>query len=62
MTSAKELPLYDYKGWLIKRHPNSFAEKFQWSANLINVSGYREEYHGFNTERECKKFIDMVEE
>ena len=58
MRKPKQMTRYEYKGWLIKRHPNSFAEKYIWSANLIDETGYLAKREGFNSERACKVFVD----
>ena len=56
------LPRYDYKGWIIKREPTSFAEPYLWTALVLDEDGYVDHSAGFNSKRACEIFIDEMEE
>jgi hypothetical protein len=56
---TKKLPEYLVNGWIIKKRPNSFSEKYAYEATVWNSDGYLLALHGFfslNTARAfCRK-------
>ena len=45
-------------GWYVESRPNSFAERYRWTAIALDAEGYLTAKEGFQTKREAVAYAE----